>query len=81
MGTTSWTCCCAPSCSEFIAWKIYRAFVNDVPETPRDDVRKVVVQLGKTLKGHKYNLKKTLANSSAANIFTPANRGPHQEPD
>ena len=80
MVTTSWTCCWAhQSCSEFIAWKIYRAFVNDVPETPpRDDVRKVVVQLGKTLKGHKYNLKKTLSELfRSEHFYAAANRAAH----
>lgn len=68
-----------PSCSEFIAWKIYRAFVNDVPETPpRDDVRKVVVQLGKTLKSNKYNLKKTLGELfRSGHFYAAANRAAH----
>ena len=47
-------------CSEFICWKLYRFFVNDMPGDPTADGKEFVVALAKLFRGKEYELKPVL---------------------
>lgn len=52
-----------PACSEYIARKLYRFFVADLPDNPRDDdkdLRPVLRQLAQTLAANQYNIRPML---------------------
>lgn len=46
--------------SEFICWKLYRYFVNDLPGNPPADAQAFIVKLAKRLRDRKYSLKSVL---------------------
>ncbi len=47
-------------CSEFICWKLYRFFVNDMPGDPTADGQEFVLELAKLFRGKDYDLKPVL---------------------
>jgi len=49
-----------PVASEFICWKLYRFFVNDLPGTPDKDTQGFILKLAKELRERDYNLKPVL---------------------
>ncbi|MCA9284685.1 MAG: DUF1800 domain-containing protein [Phycisphaerales bacterium] len=49
-----------PVASEFIAWKLYRFFVNDLPGTPDKDTQGFIVKLAKEMRDRDYQLKPVL---------------------
>ena len=46
-----------PVCSEFICWKLYRFFVNDMPGDPADDGQEYVVALARLFRRQNYDIK------------------------
>jgi hypothetical protein len=49
-----------PAASQFIAWKLYRFFVNDLPGTPDADTQSFILKLAKLLRDSNYELKPVL---------------------
>ena len=47
-------------CSEFICWKLYRFFVNDMPGEPTQAGQEFVLELAKLFRGKDYDLKPIL---------------------
>jgi uncharacterized protein (DUF1800 family) len=64
------------SCSEFICWKLYRYFVNDLPGEPDPQRRRFILDLAADFRGDGYRLGpllKTLFRSE--HFYDPSNRG------
>lgn len=63
------------TCSEFLALKLYRFFVNDAPGEPTDTQRRFVVRLAKELRMKEYALKPMLrALFRSQHFYEPVNR-------
>ena len=48
------------ACTEFICWKLYRFFVNDLSGTPNEDAQEYIVDLAKLFRGKAFQLKPAL---------------------
>jgi uncharacterized protein (DUF1800 family) len=62
-------------CSEYICWKLYRYFVNDLPGTPDKNTQGFIVRLARVMRDNNYALKpvlKTLFRSE--HFYDHANR-------
>ncbi|UCD74599.1 MAG: DUF1800 domain-containing protein, partial [Phycisphaerales bacterium] len=46
--------------SEFICWKLYRFFVNDLPGPPTDEAQSFIVKLAKRMRERKYGVRTVL---------------------
>lgn len=63
------------TCSEYICWKLYRFFVNDLPGTPDQNSQGFIVRLARVMRDNNYALKpvlKTLFKSE--HFYDAANR-------
>jgi uncharacterized protein (DUF1800 family) len=49
-----------PVCSEFISWKLYRYFVNDMPGKPDKDSQGYILKLAKKMRDGQYAIKPVL---------------------
>ncbi|MHC4415006.1 MAG: DUF1800 domain-containing protein [Planctomycetota bacterium] len=60
--------------SEFISWKLYRFFINDLAGAPSDTARRYIVDLGKLLRERNYRLKPVLkALFASEHFYDPVN--------
>jgi uncharacterized protein (DUF1800 family) len=60
--------------SEFLCWKLYRYFVNDLPGTPSPEARQFIVNLAGELRDREFKLKPLLtALFSSEHFYDPAN--------
>jgi uncharacterized protein (DUF1800 family) len=63
-----------PECSRFIAWKLYRHFVNDAPALGRDG-RETIERLAKSIRDARYDLRPALRTLFRSQHFhAPENR-------
>ncbi|MCH2144246.1 MAG: DUF1800 domain-containing protein [Phycisphaerales bacterium] len=62
-------------CSEFIAMKLYKFFVNDEPSVPNKEQRTFITAMGRRLRTHEYDLKPLLkALFKSEHFYAPENR-------
>ena len=62
------------ACSEFICWKLYRFFVNDLPGAPGETAQRYIVDLARELRTKKYRIKPVLKRMfTSAHFYDPAN--------
>ncbi|MHC4219372.1 MAG: DUF1800 domain-containing protein [Planctomycetota bacterium] len=65
-----------PSCSEFICWKLYRYFVNDLPGIPDQRRQRFIRDLAAMLRGDDFELTPTLETLfRSAHFYDPSNIG------
>ena len=63
-----------PEASQFICWKLYRFFVNDMPGEPTDDGQAYVLKLARQLRDGKYELQPVLMTMfKSEHFYDPAN--------
>jgi len=64
-----------PVASQFICWKLYRFFVNDLPGTPPEDVQEFILELAKEFRRANYAIKPILTTLfKSEHFFGPSNR-------
>ena len=64
------------ACSEFLCWKLYRYFVNDLPTEPDRQRRNFILGLAKSLRDNRYQLRPVLkVLFASAHFFDPSNIG------
>jgi uncharacterized protein (DUF1800 family) len=65
-----------PSCAEFICWKLYRYFVNDLPGVPDRRRRRYIGDLAEELRANRYRLKPVLETMfRSEHFYDPSNVG------
>lgn len=57
------------ACSEFICWKLYRYFVNDLPGDPDSPGQKYIIDLAKRFRDGKYEIKPVLKTMFTSAYF------------
>jgi uncharacterized protein (DUF1800 family) len=63
-----------PVCAEFICWKLYRYFVNDLPGVPLESAQKYILELARVFRESEYRLQPLLrALFRSEHFYDPAN--------
>ncbi len=64
------------ACSEFLCWKLYRYFVNDLPGEPDQQRREFILGMARSLRDNAYQLRPVLKLLFAsAHFYDPSNIG------